>query len=62
HQIRALMAFIVHPILGDKIYCASTLLANREIALYAHCLVFEHPITKEEITIESPTPSYWPKS
>ena len=62
HQIRAQMAFIGHPIMGDKKYGASNLLANREIALYAHCLVFEHPITKEEISIESPSPSYWPKS
>ena len=56
------MAFIGHPIMGDKKYGASILLANREIALYAHCLVFEHPITKEEVSIESPTPSYWPKN
>ena len=62
HQIRAQMAFIGHPIIGDKKYGASTLLANREIALYAHCLIFEHPITREEVFIKSPIPSYWPKS
>jgi len=62
HQIRAQMAFIGHPIMGDKKYGASTSLANREIALYAHCLIFDHPITKEVVSIESPTPSYWPKS
>ena len=45
HQIRAQMAFIGHPIMGDQKYGASTSLANREIALYAHRLVFEHPIT-----------------
>ena len=62
HQIRAQMSFIGHPIIGDKKYGASTLLTNREIALYAHCLVFEHPITREEVFIDSPIPSCWPKS
>jgi len=62
HQIRAQMAFIGHPIIGDKKYGASTALPNREIALCAHRLVFEHPITKEEVSIESPASSCWPKS
>lgn len=61
HQIRAQLAFIGHPIIGDKKYGASTLLSDRQIALYAHRLIFEHPITKKEICIESPIPAYWPK-
>lgn len=62
HQIRAQLAFIGHPISGDKKYGASTSLPDRQIALYAHRLIFEHPISKEEVSIESPPPHFWPKS
>lgn len=59
HQIRAQMAFIGHPIIGDVKYGAPEPLPNQEIALYAHKLVFSHPISNEEITLTAPEPKTW---
>ena len=60
HQIRAQLSFIGHPVLGDKKYGSTIHLPDRQIALYAHQLVFEHPVRKEEVFVESPPPSHWP--
>ena len=59
HQIRAQMAFIGHPIIGDVKYGAPEPLPNQEIALYAHKLVFSHPVSNEEITLTTPEPKTW---
>ena len=59
HQIRAQMAFIGHPIIGDVKYGAPEPLPNQEIALYAHKLVFSHPVSNEEITLTGPEPKIW---
>ena len=59
HQIRAQMAFIGHPIIGDVKYGAPEPLPNQEIALYAHKLVFSHPVSTEEITLTAPEPKTW---
>jgi len=59
HQIRAQMAFIGHPIIGDVKYGAPEPLPNQEIALYAHKLVFSHPVSNEEITVTAPEPKTW---
>ena len=59
HQIRAQMAFIGHPIIGDVKYGAPEPLPNQEIALYAHQLVFSHPVSNEEITLTAPEPKTW---
>ena len=60
HQIRAQLSFIGHPIFGDKKYGSTINLPDRQIALYAHQLVFEHPISKEEVCLETLPPSRWP--
>ncbi len=60
HQIRAQLAFIGHPVLGDKKYGAVTPLPERQVALYAHRLIFKHPISKEKVCVESPPPPFWP--
>lgn len=59
HQIRAQMAFCGHPIIGDIKYGAPELLPNREITLYACKLVFNHPISNEEIILTAPEPKTW---
>ena len=61
HQIRAQMAFIGHPILGDVKYGAPEPLPNQEIGLYAHKLVFNHPISNDEITLTALEPKTWEK-
>ena len=59
HQIRAQMAFIGYPVLGDVKYGAPEALLNQEITLYAHKLVFNHPISNEEIQLTAPEPKTW---
>ena len=59
HQIRAQMAFIGHPIIGDKKYGAPYSLPNQEIALYAYKLIFKHPTSNEEIRLTAPEPKTW---
>lgn len=60
HQIRAQWAFTGHPILGDVKYGAPYPLPGQQIALYARKLVIQHPISKEELSLESPPPPGWP--
>ncbi|OGW14433.1 MAG: RNA pseudouridine synthase [Nitrospinae bacterium RIFCSPLOWO2_12_FULL_47_7] len=61
HQIRAQLAFVGHPIIGDVKYGArSPLLPAQNIALYARELIFNHPITGERVTIQAPKPPGWP--
>ena len=59
HQIRAQMAFIGHPIIGDKKYGAPYSLPNQEIALYACKLVFNHPTSNVEVRLTAPEPKTW---
>lgn len=54
HQIRAQLAKVGMPILGDLKYGAQHALPNGAIALTATQLVFTHPVTKEQISIHYP--------
>jgi 23S rRNA pseudouridine1911/1915/1917 synthase len=60
HQIRAQLAFMGNPILGDIKYGAASPLPDRQIALFAWKLIVKHPISQDEITLESPPPPGWP--
>ncbi len=56
HQIRAQLAGLSCPIVGDGLYGSETFFKPDCIALHAHRLVFYHPITNEEIAIVAPVP------
>lgn len=52
NQIRVHMSEANHPIVGDKKYGAKTNIYNR-LALHAYKLKFVHPITREELDLNS---------
>lgn len=65
HQVRVHMASIGHPLLGDPVY-GRTRPEHREVlkalnfhrqALHAAALGFVHPVSKENLSFESPVPS-----
>jgi 23S rRNA pseudouridine1911/1915/1917 synthase len=60
HQIRAQLAHIGHPVLGDKRYGSRTALPQKQIALFAKELVIIHPTQRKELSILSPLPQGWP--
>lgn len=59
HQARVQLARRGHPILGDLKYGARAELDGRNIALHAHCLVFEHPVRREPLAWSAPPPASW---
>lgn len=59
HQIRVHLATINHPILGDEIYGPRKVFGNIGQYLHAYKLSFIHPITKKEVTFETPLPNYF---
>jgi 23S rRNA pseudouridine1911/1915/1917 synthase len=60
HQIRAQLAAIGCPILGDEKYGSTIKLPGGAIALHHARLTVIHPVTKEEIFIQAPYPAHWP--
>ncbi len=48
HQIRVQTAGIAHPVFGDMRY-GGALAQKGKLALWAYCLSFSHPITKERL-------------
>jgi RluA family pseudouridine synthase len=52
HQIRAQLAAVDCPIIGDALYGSEILYKKDAIALHACKLIFAHPITNEEMIIE----------
>jgi 23S rRNA pseudouridine955/2504/2580 synthase/23S rRNA pseudouridine1911/1915/1917 synthase len=52
HQIRAQLARLGCPILGDVLYGSVTTYKSNAIALQARKLVFLHPVSKKEMVVE----------
>lgn len=56
HQIRAQLAHIGCPILGDVKYGKFRPLKDKSIALHSHQMEFVHPVKKESLKISCPPP------
>jgi len=54
HQIRAHLAALGHPIVGDKLYGGKEIPPSRRIALHAFSLKISHPVSAEEMRFEAP--------
>jgi len=54
HQIRVHMAYLGHPLVGDRTYGSAQGLSRQ--ALHAQRLGFHHPVTKKFHQFESPLP------
>lgn len=52
HQIRAQLAYVGCPIIGDQYYGSSLFYKQDAIALHACKLIFNHPITNDLLMIE----------
>jgi 23S rRNA pseudouridine1911/1915/1917 synthase len=60
HQIRAQLAAMGCPIVGDRAYGGTRALPHGRIGLMAHRLVVAHPTRNTPVTVECPCPRDWP--
>ncbi len=57
HQVRVHLASVGAGLLGDMVYSPNRVAgAHTRVALHAHRLVFEHPVTEETLDVRSPMP------
>ncbi|HRK01865.1 MAG TPA: RluA family pseudouridine synthase [Oligoflexia bacterium] len=58
HQIRVHMSSLGHPVVGDFLYGSKPEYCKKagRHFLHAHSLEFTHPVTKNQILVESPVP------
>jgi len=61
HQLRAHMAAIGHPVLGDRRYgdrAREGGILSGPLQLHAHMLAFRHPVSETELHLTAPLPSH----
>ncbi len=56
HQIRVHLASIGHPVAGDRLYGAPPDAEHHRYFLHAHHIEFEHPETRDRMSLTSPLP------
>ena len=59
HQIRAHLAYINHPIIGDNLYGGSNNLLNKGQCLTAYKIDFIHPVSSKRIICYAPLDDYF---
>lgn len=60
HQIRAQLALVGHPLVGDVKYGSAVRLPDHRIALHALKLEFRHPVGAEPVGFEASVPEDFP--
>ncbi|MBM4152943.1 MAG: RNA pseudouridine synthase [Kiritimatiellaceae bacterium] len=60
HQIRAQLAAVGCPIIGDEKYGSRIKMPHGDIALHHARLTVSHPVTKAEMVFEAAHPASWP--
>ncbi len=53
HQLRLHMSSLGNPILGDRLYGASSTSSSNRLMLHARTLEFKHPVTAEQIRVKT---------
>jgi 23S rRNA pseudouridine1911/1915/1917 synthase len=56
HQIRVHLAHLGHPIVGDSVYGRARELKVSRQMLHAQTLGFDHPVTRQRMTLTAPLP------
>lgn len=56
HQIRVHMQYIGYPVVGDEKYSYRKTMKTNGQLLHAYQLTFQHPRTKEQVTVDAPLP------
>lgn len=61
NQIRVQMASVGHPVVGDRKYGLGVSTIMNRLALHAHLLVFEHPVSHQKMKFKLPIPKEFMK-
>jgi RluA family pseudouridine synthase len=62
HQIRAQLASLGCPILGDEIYGSTAAYKPNAIALHATKLIIQHPVSKQQMVFEAEPTNFFPNT